>query len=92
MSMLENTQSWDVAIAARAKMKNLPENFLIYKFSWLGDTSDRDNCVMEVTGAVFREAKSGPRKGQRCIMVKGTDKQAFLTPDDIDELDKARKV
>lgn len=84
--MLNSTQSWPLAIAAKAKMKNLPENFLIYKFEWLGDITDRESCVMEVIGAVFREAKSGPRKGELCIMVKGTEKVAFLTPDEIDAL------
>lgn len=91
MSALENTQTWDVAVAARAKMNNLPENFMIYKFNWLGDFEDRANNVMEVTGAVFREAKSGPRKGQRCIMVKGTDRKVYLTPTDIAAIDEARK-
>ena len=91
MSMLEDTQDWDVAVAAKAKMKGLPENFMIYKFNWLGDLGDRENCVMEVTGAVFREAKSGPRKGKRCMIVKGTDRTVFLTPTDIEAIDEARK-
>lgn len=86
MSMLNNAQSWPLAIAAKAKIKNLPENFLIYKFEWLGDVEDRESCVMEVIGAVFREAKSGPRKGELAIMVKGTEKIVYLTPDEIDAL------
>lgn len=91
MSALENTQTWDVAVYARAKMKNLPENFMIYKFNWLGDLNDRENNVMEVTGAVFREAKSGPRKGKLCMMVKGTERKVFLTPDDVKAIDSTRE-
>jgi hypothetical protein len=85
---LIETQKWEVAVAARAKMKDLPENFMIYKFNWLGDITDKANCIMEVTGAEYRRAKSGPRKGELCIQVKNTERKAFLTPD---ELDKARK-
>jgi len=88
--LLEDTQKWDVAVAARAKAKNLPEHFLFYKFGWLGDLDDRESCIMEVTGAVFREAKAGPRKGQRCIMVKGTDRSVYLSPAEIKALDEAR--
>jgi len=89
MSMLSDFQSDPISISAKAKMGTLnDENFCIYKFEWRGDIKDRANCVLEVTGAQFREAKSGPRKGQKCIMIKNTDKVCFLTPDEIDNLYK----
>lgn len=92
MSHLQDLQSFDFVALARSKMKDLPENFLIYKFNWLGDMDDRENNIMEVTGAVFREAKSGARKGQVCMMVKGTDRKVYLSPTDIKSIDESRKA
>ncbi|WP_407304110.1 hypothetical protein [Acinetobacter sp.] len=87
MSMLSNFQSDPMAILARSKMRDLPEDFMIYAFEWLGDIiNDRASCVLKMTGAVFREAKRGPRKGQKCMMVKGTERMVFLTPDEVNTL------
>jgi len=86
MSTLTNMQSFDLVLAAKAKIKNLPENFLVYKFSWLGDINDDATCIMEVTGAEFRAAKSGPRKGEICMVIKNTERKTFLTPSEIDAL------
>lgn len=81
--MLSNFQNDPLAKFALIKMGAVPEGFLIYRFSWLGED---DLAVMEVTGAVFREAKSGPRKGQQCIKVKGTEKSCYLTTDEVRKL------
>ena len=83
---LEETQKWEVAVAARAKFKDMPENFLVYRFAWLGDMDDKQSCIMEVTGSVFRRAKSGPRKGQLCMMVPKTERKVYLTPTELDAL------
>lgn len=84
-SSLLNAQAYGPALAARKKLKNLPDDFLLYNFSWIGDIGDDDNCVMQVTGAQFREAKTGPRKGQLCIEVKGTERKAFLSTTEVSE-------
>ena len=90
MSMLEDLQSSEMAALAKTKFANTPENFLIYAFEWLGDTQT-DNCIMKITGAVFREAKSGPRKGQRVIKVDDTDQMVFFTPKEIEVFMEAYK-
>jgi hypothetical protein len=84
-SSLMNAQAYGPALAARKKLKNLPDNFLLYNFAWIGDIGDDDNCMMQVTGAEFREAKTGPRKGQLCMEVKGTERKAFLTPKEVSD-------
>lgn len=38
---------------------------------------------MKVTGAEFREAKTGPNKGMRSVLVKGTKRTAFVTVDEM---------
>jgi hypothetical protein len=62
---------------ALAKIKPTDPNFRLYSAGWVGDYATTD--TMEVTGAVFREAKSGPRKGQLCILVPGTKRTAYIT-------------
>ena len=84
MSYLVEMQDDPVTKAALAKLAPVAENFLNYLFSWEGDVvNDRKNCVMKVTGCVFRESKSGPRKGHLCMQVKGTERSAFLTADEV---------
>lgn len=84
MSYLVEMQNDPVTKAALSKLAPIAKNFLIYLFSWEGDIiHDRKNCVMKVTGSVFREAKSGPRKGHLCIQVKGTERSTFLTAEEV---------
>lgn len=83
MSHLIDMQDDPITKAALGKLAPVAENFLIYLFSWEGDLNDRKNCVMKVTGSVFREAKTGPRKGQICIQVPKTQRSAFLTRDEV---------
>ena len=40
---------------------------------------------MKVTGAEFREAKSGPQKGKLAIMVKGTQRSAYVTREEMNK-------
>lgn len=62
---------------ALKKMAIDNENFRLYAVRWMGDGRSHD--VMEVTGAVFRIAKSGINKGCLSIMVKGTKRTAYVT-------------
>lgn len=82
---LEQFQTEKFVQAGLAKLGQLPPNFMIYCAGWLGDMTTRA-CVMELTGAVFREAKRGPRKGQLCIEVPGTRRKAYLSCDEMDAL------
>lgn len=62
---------------ALKKLAPVGPNFRLYCAGWLGDGMQRD--VMDVTGAEFREAKRGPRKGQLCILVPSTQRTAYVT-------------
>lgn len=64
--------------AALQKMAPVPEGFRLYSAGWLGD-KPADWTVMEVTGAQFRVAKSGPNKGKLSIMVPGTKRTVYVT-------------
>ena len=61
------------------------ENFRLYEAGWLANRE-----VMQVKGAEFRKAKSGPNKGKLSILVKGTEKECFLNRFDIVDFDKPR--
>lgn len=62
---------------AMAKIKPDNPDFRIFCCGWVGDYHTTD--TMQVTGAVFREAKSGPRKGKKVVEVTGTRRSAFVT-------------
>lgn len=62
---------------ALTKLAPTSPSFRLYAAGWLGKGTERD--CMEVKGAEFREAARGPRKGQLCILVKGTDRTAYVT-------------
>jgi len=68
---------------ALIKIKPTDPNFRLYKAGWLGKNNERD--VMEVTGAVFRTALKGRRKGELCIIVPGTERTAYITAAEIDQ-------
>lgn len=62
---------------ALRKLAPIAPNFRLYSAGWMGDGNQRD--VMDVTGAEFREAKRGLRKGEPCIAVPGTTRTAYVT-------------
>lgn len=66
---------------ALAKMKPQNPDFSLYFAGWLGDYNTTD--TMEVRGAVFREAKSGPNKGKLVIKVPSSDMTAYVTVADM---------
>lgn len=72
---------------ALAKIKPTDPNFRLYKAGWLGKGFER--YVMDVTGAVFRVAKSGPRKGELCIRVPCTERTAYVTAEEMTKFEKA---
>lgn len=67
---------------ALKKMQPVPENFRLFEAGWLGEQPE-DWEVMEVKGAEFRRAKSGPRKGRLAIKIRGTERTVYLTKDQI---------
>jgi hypothetical protein len=66
---------------ALQKIAPTDPNFRLYKAGWLGKANVRE--VMEVTGAVFREANRGPNKGKLSIMVPNTTRTAHVTSDEM---------
>ena len=72
---------------ALGKIKPANPNFRLYSAGWLGKGNERE--VMEVTGADFREAKSGPRKGQLCVPVKDTKRTVYVTAAEMRAHDRA---
>lgn len=79
-------------IVALRKIKLKSPNFRVYCCGWLETGGPPETWeVMEVTGAEFREAKSGPRKGELCIMVPGTKRTAFVTVAEIARQQKKAK-
>lgn len=72
--------------AALKKLGPVPENFRLYEAGWLGDRP-QDADVMEVRGAEFREAKSGPNKGKLSIMVKDTKRTVYVTRAEMKEFE-----
>lgn len=67
---------------ALGKLAPVPENFRLFEAGWLGKRPE-DWKTMKVTGAEFRVAKSGPSKGQLAIMVKGTQRSAYVTKEEM---------
>lgn len=72
--------------AALQKMAPTPENFRLYEAEWLGNKSS-EWTVMKVTGAEFREAKTGPNKGKLSVMVKDSERTAYVTHEEMKALD-----
>lgn len=67
---------------ALEKLAPVPENFRLFSAGWLGEKPENWK-TMKVTGAEFREAKSGPSKGQLAIMVKGTQRSTYVTKEEM---------
>jgi hypothetical protein len=68
-------------------------NFRIYEVGWLetgGHPCTWD--TLEVKGALFREAKRGPRKGLLCIVVEGTKRTAYVTRSEMKAFEEKEKA
>lgn len=64
--------------AARKKLGPVDPNFRVFCAGWLGDNPELWE-IMEVTGAVFRAAQTGPRRGQMVIEVPRTRRTVYVT-------------
>lgn len=64
--------------AALSKLAPVSKNFRLYYAGWLGKRPE-DWKEMEVKGAEFRIAKSGPNKGKLSILVPGTRRSVRVT-------------
>jgi hypothetical protein len=71
---------------ALIKLAPVPEKFRLFSAGWLGE-KPADWKTMKVTGAEFREAKSGPQKGKLAIMVQGTQRSAYVTKEEMQAQD-----
>ena len=60
---------------AMRKFAPAPRNFRCYLSECLGTGK---NSVLKITGSEFRAAKSGPRKGELVVPIKGTERVCFL--------------
>lgn len=67
---------------ALEKLAPVPENFRIYAAGWIGN-NPKEWRVMDVSGAEFRRAQSGPNKGLLTIMIPGTKRTAYITKEEI---------
>lgn len=68
--------------AAMRKVGNVPENFRFYEAGWIDDKKSKSR-IMEVKGAEFRVAKSGPNKGELCVKVEDSERKVFVTEEEI---------
>lgn len=71
---------------ALRKFGKVDENFRLYCCGLVGDYETTD--TMKVEGAVFRVAKTGPRKGQLVIEVPGTKRTAYVTTAEMREQER----
>lgn len=68
---------------ALQKLAPTDPNFRLYLAGWIENKPPFE--VMEVKGAVFREAKRGPNKGKLSIMVPGTGRKVYVTSAEMDD-------
>lgn len=71
---------------ALQKLAPVVEGFRFYSAGWLGDKPE-DWTVMKVTGAQFREAKNGRNKGERTVLVKGTERTTYVTVEEMEKFE-----
>jgi len=71
---------------ALKKMGAVPDNFRLYEAGWFEDKPE-DFDTMKITGAKFRVAKSGPKKGKLSIMVPDTKRTVYVTKSEIQACD-----
>lgn len=64
--------------AALKKLGPVADNFRLFSAGWLTDTTENSD-VMQVKGAEFRAAKTGPNKGELSIMIKGSERMVYVS-------------
>ncbi|TJY57207.1 hypothetical protein E4T66_17515 [Sinimarinibacterium sp. CAU 1509] len=70
------------SLAAAKQLGEVPAGFAFFEFECLGDRPE-EFTVMKVTGAVFREAKTGKNKGRRTVAIPGTERTVYVTAEAI---------
>lgn len=78
----------DFGKIALKKIAHPDPNFKLFYAGWLEDAPEKHG-VMKVTGGVFREVKSGPRKGQLGVLVRGTEETAYVTSEEMENFELA---
>lgn len=69
---------------ALQKLGNVPDNFRLYNAEWIGH---KNECrVMRVTGAEFRFAKKGAKKGTLSVMVPNTKRTVYVTAEEMNNI------
>ncbi|WP_257977814.1 hypothetical protein [Burkholderia gladioli] len=69
---------------ALKKIKPANPNFRLYSAGWLETGGPPETWdVMAITGAEFRVAKTGPRKGQLSVIVPNTKRTVHVTRDEM---------
>lgn len=69
--LFESTPAGQLALKEFFPDGNVPVNFELYNL-------ETKEFAMKISGAEFRAAKAGPRKGRRCILQKETIKVAYI--------------
>lgn len=64
---------------ALEKIKPTSPNFRLYCAGWIEKGPPATWDTMEVNGAEFRVAKTGPNKGLLTVLVPGTKQTAYVT-------------
>lgn len=72
--IMDNTSYGRAALKA---FGDVPQGFYIFRAGWVGVYPNYHG--MEVTGAEFREAIKGPRKGKLCIKIPGTERTTYVS-------------
>lgn len=63
---------------ALEKIKPQNPNFRLFCAGWLEDGPPETWETMKVSGAEFREAKTGPNKGKLSVMLPGTKRTVYI--------------
>lgn len=83
-------EKMDFGQLALKKLGDVPANFRLY-VAGIKPDPPKEWTHMEVTGAEFREPKSGPNKGKLCIIVPGSIRSTKLMRDELDAF-RAKQV
>lgn len=77
---------------ALLKIKPESPNFRLYEAGWLETGGGPETWeVMEVTGAEFREAKSGPNKGKLTVLVPNTKRTAHVNVQEMRDFEEGNR-
>ena len=69
----------DYGKLALEKIRPQSPNFRLYCVGWIENGGPPETWeILEVTGAEFREAKTGRNKGKLTVLVKGTKRIAHI--------------